>query len=629
MQPTSSQVERNAGVEGTILGASGEFSWVDVGMEGMGLIPTGELGAMGPNDQVRVFVRGTDPDALCLVSLSPEAPPVDWAYLRNTLQRKGPIIGTVARFIRGGLRVALGAPVEAFLPASRSGTINDTEMESLIGRTIVCTIVEVDEADLNIVVDRRGILDAADAWSQSRAIEKLQSGSRVRGIVSTLTDFGAFVDIGGLDGLLHVKDISWRHIDRPSDVLQVGQEVEVLIERVEPGRGRVGLSMKALEPNPWTGIEQRFRAGDRVIGKTTTITDFGAFVELEPGVEGLVHQSDLSWSKKLVKPSELLVPGESREFVILSVDPSQRRIALSRKLAVKDPWADLDSRFPLGSVVTGTISGLTDFGAFVRLTEDIEGMIHVADVSERRLDYPCDVLKLGQIVRACVLEVDGSRRRLRLGLKQVQDAVAPIEPVGDVVVPYSPGRVGMVANYSAYSTTIFVNCPSGPVHRLVTDAIVFAVLDAGFLPRVQLDPESVAELFSAVRESQFGIHDLSQPFEAGVFMGSKEFGSDLHRAKEVLFLSANEMAPQAKIEIHPHHNDPAEAIRHVGVWLAEITNQPLVWQEVLIRYRQFREYMSDRAVPPGSEKLAMAERIAVAREWISSRRAPRPGASRG
>lgn len=625
MQPTPSQV-RNTGVEGTILGASGEFSWVDVGMECMGVIPTGELRGMEPNDQVRVFVRGTDPDAICLVSLSPEAPPVDWASLRNTLQHKGPIIGTVARFIRGGLRVALGAPVEAFLPASRSGTINDTEMESLIGRTIVCTIVEVDEAGLNIVVDRRRILDSADAWSQSRAIEKLQSGSRVRGIVSTLTDFGAFVDIGGLDGLLHVKDISWRHIDRPSDVLQVGQEVEVLIERVEPRRGRVGLSMKALEPNPWTGIEQRFRAGDRVIGKTTTITDFGAFVELEPGVEGLVHQSDLSWSKKLVKPSELLVPGDSHEFVILSVDPSQRRIALSRKLAVKDPWTDLDSQFPLGSVVTGTITGLTDFGAFVRLTEDIEGMIHVADVSEHRIDYPCDVLTLGQIVRACVLEVDGSRRRLRLGLKQVQEEVAPSEPVGDVAMRSDfPAPVGAIANYSAYSTTIFVNCPAGPAHRLVTDAIVFAVLDAGFLPRVQLDPESMAELFSAVRESQFGIHDLSQPFEAGVFIGSKEFGSDLHRAKELLFLSAAEMAPLAKIQVHPHHNDPAEAIRHVGGWLAGITGRPLVWQEVLMRYRQFREYMSDRGVPPGSEKLPMAARIAVAREWIGSR----PGASCG
>jgi small subunit ribosomal protein S1 len=626
MEQDSPQTGASAAMEVTVLGTAGQFSWVDLGEDCLGIIATPELGALQPNERVRVFVRGTDPDAICLVSRSASSGPMGWPELRELHKSKAVIAGTVEGRVRGGLRVSLGAPVIAFLPNSRSGAM-DYEMDSLIGRTILCTIVEVDETDQNIVVDRWEILAAADALSASCAIQKLKVGARLRGTISSLTDFGAFVDIGGVEGLLHARDISWRYIERPSDVLHVGQEIEVLIDRLEPERGRVSLSMKALEPDPWVGVEQRFKPGDKVVGKITTITSFGAFVELAPGVEGLVHQSDLSWSKKQLKPSDLLAPGHSDEFVILSVDASQRRIALSRKRAVEDPWADLNTQFPVGSVAKGTISSLTDFGAFVRLTDDIEGLIHVADISEGRIGRPADVLALGQSVRACVLEVDGARRRLRLGLKQVKAATVSVEPTGTVSGhAVSPAPVPLAANYAAYSSTIFVNIPPS---EAVFDAIVFAVLDAGFLPRVRLNSDSVTELFSIVRESQFAIHEISQPFEAGLFIGCKEYGSDLHRAKEALFLSPTGGRLSPEIEVCAHRNDATEAIRCVISWLAQTIGRSLVWREVASRYAQ---YVSDASIRNTSgaalEKPPLTERIRLLREWVGSARLANSPSSR-
>jgi len=606
MPTRSFQGPDQAFLEGTIIGASGEFTWVVTDLASLNIIATCEVKSVGSNGRIPVFVRGMDPDEIGLVSVSASTPVTDWSCLRRALANTSVLLGTVEDLVKGGLRVSLGGPVDAFLPASRSGALSNSEMEELVGQTILCTVVEVDEADENIVVDRRRILEAADSWSQERIIERLQVGSRVRGIVSTITDFGAFVDIGGVDGLLHVKDISWKHIERPSEVLKLGQEVEVLIERIEPQRGRVALSMKALEPDPWAGVEQRFRVGDRIKGRITTVTNFGAFVELEPGLEGLVHISDLSWSKKRPTVSDLAAAGDSGEFVILSVDERQRRIALSRKRAVGDPWTDIGQQFPVGSITTGTITGLTDFGAFVRLTDDVEGMVHVGDICEHHIEHPRDLLSLGQEVRAHVLEVDCVRRRLRLGLRDAQETVASSRK--------SSGEA------PKYSSTIFVNCPTGSAQRIVTDAILFAVIHAGFLPRMRLGPASMSELMSAVRESHFGIHDLSQPFELGVFIGCKEFGPELHQAKEFLLLSAADV-PESAMQVLAHYNDPTEAIRQVSPWLAQRRGRPFVWQDTVNRYRQFREYLSGLTPQNETGRLPIPELISAARAWIDTRQA--------
>jgi small subunit ribosomal protein S1 len=283
--------------------------------------------------------------------------------------------------------------------------------------------------------------------------------------VRSLTDYGAFVDIGGVDGLLHVADISWGRVNKPADVLSVGQSVEVQILKVDPKKRRISLGMKQLQPQPWTLAGEKYKTGERVRGTVSRVTDFGAFVELEPGIEGLIHLSEMSWSKKVRKPADVVKPADMVEVMILGVHPEERRISLGLKQALGDPWADIDKKYPVGSVVEGLITSLTKFGAFVQLADDVEGMIHIADISaEKRINHPQEVLKPGQSVRAQVLEVDGKKRRIRLGLKQLQptsvDEYIAEHKEGDVVT----GRVADIAHGRArvdLGEGIQATCPIG------------------------------------------------------------------------------------------------------------------------------------------------------------------------
>jgi small subunit ribosomal protein S1 len=284
----------------------------------------------------------------------------------------------------------------------------------------------VDVADEDVVVDRRAVLEEEEARNREQRLADLKEGMIVPGTVRTLTDFGAFVDIGGIDGLLHVTDMSWGRVNKPSDLLKPGDQVEVQILKIEQSAGgkrgrRLSLGMKQLQPDPWTLVVEKYKAGERARGTVTRVTDFGAFVEIEPGIEGLIHLSELSWSKKVRKPADVVKPGDSVEVVVLGVQAGDRRISLGLKQALGDPWEQAEKRFPVGSIVEGPITSLTKFGAFVQLDEALEGMIHVGDISaEKRINHPQEVLKPGQAVRAAVLEVDRQKRRIRLGLKQLQ-----------------------------------------------------------------------------------------------------------------------------------------------------------------------------------------------------------------
>src|SRR5579864_7646410 len=312
------------------------------------------------------------------------------------------------------------------MPASRSGAKDAAEMEKLVGQEITCKIIKVDVADEDVVVDRRAVLEEEEVRQRDERFAGLKEGMVVHGTVRSLTDFGAFVDIGGMDGLLQVTDMSWARVNKPSDLLKTGDSIDVQILKIEQqGAGkrgrRISLGAKQLQPDPWTQATEKYKTGDRVRGAVTRVTDFGAFVELEPGVEGLVHLSELSWSKKVRKPADVVKPGDSVEVVVLGVNPADRRIALGLKQALGDPWEQAEKRFPAGTIVEGPITNLTKFGAFVELDEGLEGMIHIADISaEKRINHPQDVLKAGQAVRAVVLEVDRAKRRIRLGLKQLQ-----------------------------------------------------------------------------------------------------------------------------------------------------------------------------------------------------------------
>ena len=414
--------ERGKGLQGTVIAITGESVFLDIGFKTEGIIKLADFQAAGetvqPGDKVAVSVKGRSEEGYYELSRLKVERPKDWSSLEKAFADKAAILGVVTAVVKGGVSVDVG--VRAFMPASRSGAKDAAEMEKLIGQEIRCRIIKLDVADEDVVVDRRAVLEDEERVSRDRRYTEVKEGETVHGVVRSLTDYGAFVDIGGVDALLHVADISWARIAKPADALTVGQEIDARILKVDPGKRRISLGLKQLLPHPWETVGEKYNAGDRIKGVVTRVADFGAFVEVEKGVEGLIHLSEMSWSKKTRKPSDVVKPGDQVEVVVLGVNQAERRISLGLKQAMGDPWAEVPAKFPVGSIAEGAVTSLTNFGAFVQLGEGLEGMIHVGDISaEKRINHPQEVLKVGQVVKAQVLEADTARRRLRLGMKQL------------------------------------------------------------------------------------------------------------------------------------------------------------------------------------------------------------------
>ena len=408
--------------EGIVVSVSADSVVLDVGLKTEGVLPLAELqkhrASVTPGDRLAVTIKGRDPEGYYELTLSKAARPTDWAALERAFANKTTIVGTVTGVVKGGLSVDVG--VRAFMPASRSGARDAAEMEKLVEQEIRCRITKLDAAEEDVVVDRRIVAEEEGEAAKDRRYSEMKEGDTVRGTVRSLTDYGAFIDIGGVDALLHVGDIAWNRINKPGDVLTPGQEIEVKVLKIDPEKRRIAVGMKQLLAQPWDSVVGKYKVGDRARGTVTRVADFGAFVELEPGIEGLIHISEMSWVKKVRKPSDLVKPGETVEAVILGVNASERRMSLGLKQALGDPWTDAAQKFPTGSVVEGTVVNIMKFGAFVRVAEGIEGMIHVSDISaEKRINHPQDVLRVGQTVKAQVLELDVEKRRLKLGMKQL------------------------------------------------------------------------------------------------------------------------------------------------------------------------------------------------------------------
>src|SRR5215831_6294759 len=409
-------------LEGTVVAVTGESVFLDIGYKTEGIIPLAEFINAGDSvkagDTMPVSIKGRDPEGYYELSRIRVERPKDWSAFEKAFAEKTPIVGVVSGVIKGGLSVDVG--VRAFMPASRSGARDAAEMDKLIGQEIRCRIIKLDVADEDVVVDRRALLEEEDRAAKDKRYGEIKEGETVQGTVRSIMEYGAFVDIGGVDALLHVGDISWARINKPSDVLKVGDRVEARVLKVDPAKKRISLGMKQLTPHPWDLAAEKYKVGERVTGSVTRVTDFGAFVELEKGVEGLVHLSEMSWSKKVRKPADVVKPGDQVEVVILGVNAGDRRIALGLKQALGDPWADVANKIPAGSVVEGPVTSIQKFGAFVQVAEGVEGMVHVGDIAaDKRLNHPQEVLKVGQVVKAQVLEVDTEKRRLRLGMKQL------------------------------------------------------------------------------------------------------------------------------------------------------------------------------------------------------------------
>jgi small subunit ribosomal protein S1 len=420
---------RSETVEGTVVSVSPESVFVDIGRKMDGVLPVEPLrdasGAITvrPGDKMRVTVTGRDQEGLYTLSMIKVVRPKDWTALERAFAEHVSIAGVVTEVVKGGLRVDVGMP--AFMPASRSGAKEQADLEKLVGQEIQCRIIKLDTSSEDVVVDRRVVLEEEEAQARAKKFSELQEGAVIRGTVRSLTDFGAFVDLGGVDGLLHVGDMAWHRVAKPADVVAAGDSVEVKILKINAETRRISLGLKQLAPDPWTLAAERFHTGDRVQGKVSRLTDFGAFIELMPGVDGLIHVSEMSWVKKVRKPSDLLKTGEMVEAMILGVNAGERRISLGLKQALGDPWEDALKKYPVGAIAEGAVTSLTNFGCFIDLGGGIDGMIHISDITaEKRLNHPREALSVGQTVRAAVLEVDRERRRIKLGIKQLQPTSA-------------------------------------------------------------------------------------------------------------------------------------------------------------------------------------------------------------
>jgi small subunit ribosomal protein S1 len=426
-------------LQGTVVAVTDDSVLFDIGYKTEGILPLSVFQSAGetvkPGDKLPVTVKGRDPEGYYELTRFKVARPKDWSALERAFEEKSSIVGTVTAQVKGGFSVDVG--VRAFMPASRSGVRDAAEMEKLVGLEIRCRITKLDVTDEDLVVDRRVVLEEEERSVKEQRYTQVCVGDIVSGTVRSLADYGAFVDIGGVDGLLHVSDISWSRVNKPSDVLSIGQELELKVLKVDSDKQRISLGMKQMQAHPWDAVADKYKTGERVRGTVTRLADFGFFVELEPGVEGLVHISEMSWAKRVRTPSDMVKAGETVEVVILAMNPGEQRLSLGLKQALGDPWVDAARHFPVGSAIEGPVTSIMKFGAFVQVAEGVEGMVHVSEISaEKRINHPQDVLKVGQVVQAMVLAVDSEKRNIRLSMKQLIPT-----SVDEYITEHKPGDV--------------------------------------------------------------------------------------------------------------------------------------------------------------------------------------------
>ncbi len=413
-------------VQGHVVSVTDEEVVVDLGLKWEAVIPrmefTSEDGALNveTGQSIGVLVEKFDElTGTAVVSRRKALQEEVWEEIERAFYEEKPVRGRVVQRVKGGLEVNIG--VHAFMPASQADLKPHPTLEDWIGQEIECKVIKLNRKRDNVVVSHRKVLEEESNQKKAALMEHLVEGAVLTGRVKNLTDYGAFVDLGGIDGLLHMTDLSWTRVAHPSEVVQAGQEVEVKVLKFDREKERVSLGMKQLTTDPWENVTAQFHVGDHITGKVVSVTDYGAFVELQPGVEGLIHISEMSWTRRLRHPSKILKPDEMAEVAILDVNPEQRRISLSLRQALPDPWDGLSERMGAGTVVKGRVRHFTDFGAFIEVAEGVDGLIHVSNLSwTRNVKHPSEVLKKGQEIEAVVLNVDTENRRLSLGLKQLQ-----------------------------------------------------------------------------------------------------------------------------------------------------------------------------------------------------------------
>jgi small subunit ribosomal protein S1 len=430
-------------VKGRVLAIEKDHAVIDVGLKVEGRVPLKEFGVrtkdggLSPGDEVEVYIERVE-NALGEAVLSREKARREesWVRLEEGFERNETVQGMIFNQVKGGFTVDLDGAV-AFLPRSQVDVRPVRDVGPLMHTPQPFRILKMDKRRGNIVVSRRSVLEESLAEQRSELVAKLSEGQVVDGVVKNITEYGAFVDLGGIDGLLHVTDMAWRRVNHPSEILNIGETVKVQIIRINPETFRISLGMKQLEADPWEGIEAKYPLGARYTGRVTNITDYGAFVELEAGIEGLIHVSEMSWTKKNVHPGKIVSTSQEVEVVVLEVDPQKRRISLGLKQTQRNPWEEFAERYPVGSVVEGEVKNKTEFGLFLGLENDVDGMVHLSDLAwEKAGEEAIDDFKKGETVKAQVLDVDVEKERISLGIKQVAG-----DPFADAVAGIRKGSV--------------------------------------------------------------------------------------------------------------------------------------------------------------------------------------------
>ena len=442
-------------VTGTVVKQTEKHLVVDVGLKSEGLVPleqvTDHTGAVKfqPGDPIDVVIEREEPEGGYLASYERAQRLRVWDVIEKAAADKTPVLGTVVSRVKGGVTVDIG--LKAFLPGSQLEIRPVRNLDGYIGQQIEVRVIKLNKKRGNVVVSRKEILEEEQNAKRSQTLEQLGEGAVLTGTVKNLTDYGAFVDLGGIDGLLHITDMSWGRLTHPRDLVNVGDEIQVKVLKFDKDKQRVSLGFKQLTPDPWLDATERYPVGAHVHGRVLSVTDYGAFVELEQGIEGLVHLSEMTWSKRLKHPSKLVKPNDEVETVVLSVNPADRRISLGMKQLLENPWENLSEKYPAGTVVEGRVRNLTDFGAFVEIEDGIDGLVHVSNLSwTKRVKHPSEIVKKGEKVKAVVLGVEPQNRRLSLGIKQLQpdvwESFFASHRVGDLV----HGKVLRTAQFGAF-----------------------------------------------------------------------------------------------------------------------------------------------------------------------------------
>ena len=453
-QEAAQAVDGNV-VTGTVIKLTDKHVVVDVGLKSEGLIPLDQVldhhgqPKLHPGQTIEVVVEREEAEGGYLLSYDKALRHRIWDTIEKAANDKSAVSGLVVSRVKGGLTVDIG--IKAFLPGSQVEIRPVRNLESYIGQTIDVRVIKLNKKRGNVVVSRKELLEDEVSIKRTLTLDHLEEGTILTGTVKNLTEYGAFVDLGGIDGLLHVTDMSWGRLTHPRDLVNVGDEIQVKVLKFDKEKQRISLGFKQLTPDPWLDVAERYPVGARVRGRVLSVTDYGAFVELEQGIEGLVHVSEMTWSKRMKHPTKLVKPGDEIETIILNVNPADRRISLGMKQLMENPWEHLSERYTTGSIVEGRVRNLTEFGAFIEIEDGIDGLVHVSNMSwTKRIKHPSEVVKKGDKVRAVVLGIESEHRRLSLGIKQLQpdvwESFFAQHRVNDVV----HGKVLRMAQFGAF-----------------------------------------------------------------------------------------------------------------------------------------------------------------------------------